>query len=315
MPQSRALRLGLRVLQIAVILACFLYIGQLLARNVESLRAHEFHLRWPPLLASLPLGLLYLLGRAYVWHRIVQRVIGPHPLRTNLLSWMASLAGKYLPGKVFLLLGRVYFYRRHGAATARVSLGFLLEACCSALATLAVFALAAAYQSDRSAITLLPGLAAVAVGLLVVTHPAVLRGLLGLALRIARQPPMDVDLRWSDVAAWSGLIALDWCVLGAGFYLMLGSVIDVPLSLYPFLTGSFALAGVVGVLALFAPSGIGVREGVLAFTLAQVLPEGVAAVAALLSRIWITLAEALCAGAALWVSRDVLRGEALPAAE
>ena len=74
----------------------------------------------------------------------------------------------------------------------------------------------------------------------------------------------------------------------------------MPFELYLYLTGAFSVAGVIGVLAVFAPSGIGcVREGVMAFVLTGVLPAGVAALGALLARLWITVAEALCSGVAL----------------
>ena len=93
-----------------------MYIGLTIARNSESLRQTEFDLRPLPLLISFPLAIAYLFGRAFIWHLIVRRIIGPHPLSIDLLSWLSSLAGKYLPGKVFLLLGRIYVYRDRGAS-------------------------------------------------------------------------------------------------------------------------------------------------------------------------------------------------------
>jgi len=47
--------------------------------------------------------------------------------------------------------------------------------------------------------------------------------------------------------------------------------------------------------------------------LSAVLPAGVAAVAAIVTRVWITLAEALCAGIALVAARAV--GAGLPPPE
>lgn len=307
MNRQRAAHLLLQTLKYAVIAACFLYIGKLIWSNLDNLKAHEFRLRPLPLIASFPLGVAYLFARGLVWHLIVRRMIGRYPLRLDLLSWMSSLAGKYLPGKVFLLFGRIYLYRGQGASASQVSVAFLMEACCSALATLAVFGIAAVQQQTGSLAALGPAMAVVAAGLIVVTHPAVLRLGINTARRMAKRPAIEFQLRWRDVLYWTLLIVLAWLVLGAGFFLLLWSFIDLPVSLYLYVTGAFAVAGVIGVLALFAPSGIGVREGVMTFVLAQVISEGLAATAAILSRIWITAAEALCAAVALLMVRNTAR--------
>jgi uncharacterized membrane protein YbhN (UPF0104 family) len=312
MANKRALKILLLVAKVAVIAACFVYIFLVIWRNLANLRQTEFTFRLLPLIASFPFAVGYLLGRGLIWHLVVRRMIGRFPLHADLLSWMSSLLGKYLPGKVFLLFGRVYFYRGSGATTGQVSLCFLIEACCSGLATLAIFGAAAAWQRTAALGVLRPLMAAVAVVLLIATHPTVLRAGINAGLRLARRPEVEIRLRWRDVLGWTLLLSANWLVLGAGFYLLLRAIIDVPPTLYMFVTGAFAVAGIVGVLVLFAPSGIGVREGVMTFVLSAVLPAGVAAVAAILARIWMTLTEALCSGIALLLVRGASFREPRP---
>lgn len=174
-----------------------------------------------------------------------------------------------------------------------------MEACCSSLGSLAVFGLALLWHQQTTVGRLTPLLGLVALGLLIATHPRVLRWGLALAMRMARRPALEVRLAWLDVLGWTVLMALNYLLLGAGFHLLLYAIADVPIELCLFISGAFAVAGVAGVLALFAPSGIGVREGVMTLVLSAVMSPGMAAVAALLSRVWITLAEGLCAGLAL----------------
>jgi uncharacterized membrane protein YbhN (UPF0104 family) len=57
------------------------------------------------------------------------------------------------------------------------------------------------------------------------------------------------------------------------------------------LTGTYAIAGVAGILAVFAPSGLGVREGVLLLLLRTQIDEGASAFFVVLLRLWITCAE------------------------
>jgi uncharacterized membrane protein YbhN (UPF0104 family) len=303
MNRQRAYGFVVRVLKYAVIAACFYYVIALLWNNYDRLATHEYRLRWLPLVVSFPLAIVYLLVRGYVWHLIVRRMVGRYPLRHDLTSWMSSLVGKYLPGKVFLLFGRIYLYRGHGASATHVGAAFLVEACCSTLAMLTVFGVAAVHQQTNSLIALWPAMMGVAGALIVMTHPAVLRFGINTARRLLRKPPIELQLAWRNVLVWTFLICLGWLVLGAGFYLLLWSLVDLPGSLYLYVTGAFAVAGVIGVLVLFAPSGIGVREGVMTFVLSQVMTSELAAAAAIVSRIWITLAEALCAGTAILMIR------------
>ncbi len=304
----RGRRIVLGLVKILAVLACFGFLAVMLVRNIDDMRGRAITLRPVPLLVSLPFAVAYLVSRALIWHFLVQRGIVRFPLRLNVLSWMVSLLGKYVPGKVFLLLGRVYFYRNHGAPATAISACFLVEACCGALVAMALFAIALLGRGDPSTVTYLPILVVAAAALTVFTHPRVLRGILNVALRWARQPDVEIRLRWRDVLATLLMMTGNWLVLGAGFYFLLNSLIDVSAAQYLFVTASFAVAGIIGVLALFAPSGLGVREGVLAFLLATVLPAGVAAVAAIIARVWMTLAEALCAGVALLLVRRLGTG-------
>jgi uncharacterized membrane protein YbhN (UPF0104 family) len=57
------------------------------------------------------------------------------------------------------------------------------------------------------------------------------------------------------------------------------------------LTGALALASTLGVLAVFAPGGLGVREGVLVYLLSHIMPEGVSVVLSILTRLWMTVIE------------------------
>ena len=73
----------------------------------------------------------------------------------------------------------------------------------------------------------------------------------------------------------------------------------MPLSLLPVLAGIVNVSATVGFLVLIAPSGLGVREGVLAFLLSLYLPAPVAVTISLASRVWLTLAELMGLGFSL----------------
>ncbi len=70
------------------------------------------------------------------------------------------------------------------------------------------------------------------------------------------------------------------------------AVTNVTAAAFPEITAGFAVAFVAGMVVFFVPSGIGVREGVLAAATASVFAGGGVALAwALLARLWQTALE------------------------
>jgi len=104
-----------------------------------------------------------------------------------------------------------------------------------------------------------------------------------------------IDLTYRQVLGFVGLYVGLWVLFGLAFFLFARRLTPLGWIRYLPVTGVYALAWVIGMVSVFAPAGIGVREGVLSILLAQYLPEPTAIVAALLSRLWITLAELVCA--------------------
>ena len=62
----------------------------------------------------------------------------------------------------------------------------------------------------------------------------------------------------------------------------------------PGICGVFALSHVAGIVVMFAPGGLGVREGALAVQLQKLVPGGVAGALAIGVRLWFTIAELAC---------------------
>jgi uncharacterized membrane protein YbhN (UPF0104 family) len=57
------------------------------------------------------------------------------------------------------------------------------------------------------------------------------------------------------------------------------------------LLGGYAISWMTGFLVLVSPAGLGVREGVFTLILKTVVPEPLAIIAALVTRVWMTLGE------------------------
>ncbi|NPV09982.1 MAG: hypothetical protein HPY83_18715, partial [Anaerolineae bacterium] len=88
-----------------------------------------------------------------------------------------------------------------------------------------------------------------------------------------------------------------WLWVGATFWALGRGLGAQPGSLFAW-ASAFSASYVAGYLSLLTPSGLGVREGVLALLLAGVAGHGMAGIAALGGRLWLSLAELLMASLA-----------------
>src|SRR5262249_57144658 len=87
-----------------------------------------------------------------------------------------------------------------------------------------------------------------------------------------------------------------WLLLGASFWLCARGLVAVPASDLALYMGAFAVAWLAGLLAIYAPGGLGVREAVLVALLHWRIRAADALVVAAASRLMLILADVLLAG-------------------
>jgi hypothetical protein len=95
------------------------------------------------------------------------------------------------------------------------------------------------------------------------------------------------------------LYALDWALQGACCFVLINSFYPLPLSTLPILLGGYAMSWMLGFLVLIAPAGLGIREGIYTIILRTVMPEPIAIISALVTRVWMTISEIMMAGVSL----------------
>lgn len=292
-------RTGLRILQWVVTVVVTVFIFQRLGVGIEGLRGLDPAVLRPDPLpfvgASLVLGLGYL-GSALLWGRMVEELGGPSlGAFTSLRIYMVSNLGRYVPGKLWQIAGVAILARRVGVSPA-ISAGAAILGQGVALAGASVVgALAFAGAQGRVRWVGLALLAGVLLFLVVTGVPALFRRIVALAYRLVREaPPPGLDSRRTFGIRWLGLYAVNWAVYALAFWGLARSLrLDIhPLEAAP----AFAAAYVLGYAALFAPAGVGIREGFLVAFLQPVVGTG-ALVLALVARVWTTLVEVVPAAA------------------
>jgi glycosyltransferase 2 family protein len=205
--------------------------------------------------------------------------------------WTVSSLGKYVPGKVWAVAGMAMLARQEGVngwtATASAILLQALAvgtgACVAAISGTA--ALESAHPGATTALAICAGLAAAGVALLM--SPRVLTRALRFAISDAEpRAPRSAPVLFGVVA---NLIA--WIGYGVSLWLLARAVLPQSALTVPIAIGAFTVSYLAGLLVLFAPGGLGVREGVFIVVLQAPLGLAGATALAVASRLLLTVTE------------------------
>ena len=207
--------------------------------------------------------------------------------------------GRYLPGKVWQVLGMVYLCGQENIPKAKSATSIVIAQAVSILSAfflMGFYALFASVENFPQVTYLL--FLFIPLGLVAI-HPSVLQWVINKSLKKLRREPIVLNIKFSDMVSLFVFYLVGWGVYGTAFYFFINSVHDLSAALIPAIICIFATAYTLGLLFFLIPGGLGIREGLLATLLSTYIPLPIATVIALLSRIWFTAAELVCLGFAL----------------
>lgn len=285
------LRLTAQALIIGVV---FFFLGRKIYTDWPQIVEYPWVFNIPWLVLSIfLLGGLYM-GHAAGWLIILKRFGYGVPRLPGLYVWYKSLLARYVPGNVLMVVGRVMMIEPYGVPK-RISLTSIAYEQ-ALIATSAATAIAVAlpfwpklqnYSSLIWLVLLVPPLALAAL------HPAVIGRAGNWVFRKLGRETVEEFLPFLDIVWIFFFYALTWVVAGLGLFSMARAVTpNIGLADLPIVIASAPLAWLTSVLFFISPSGLGVREGVYAFTLDFAFESaGVASAFAILIRFWQTLVE------------------------
>jgi uncharacterized membrane protein YbhN (UPF0104 family) len=271
--------------------------------NINSLKNFDFQINYVYLSVSFIILIFYILNQFFLWYYITIQNKCSIDLRTTVLSRNYSSFGKYVPGKVYGYAMLMYAYAKANQSKTLVSFSMFLELLVSVLASAFIFLLSLffidiqEFQKYRI-ITLI-----LLLFFFILLNPKILNYFTDWFLKVAKREPVKWALSYSQLIKIILLYILNFLLFGVAFILFIRSIYSVSFSNYLFITGTTAAAGLIGLFAIFVPAGLGVREGVLVFTLSFVMPPAIAGIIALTSRLWMTFAEIFLFGLILGISK------------
>ncbi len=293
----------LTLAQTAGIGLIFYFIITHIARHAYQLQEIRFQWRAGALLLSVILKMIYSVNLTLIWWYITKKNHCPLPAARSTVYWVLSMAGKYIPSKVFLYAGRLYFYKKEDRPAAQVTFSLYLEIFCAMLAAVFVYLLSTLIVTIDVLEPFKPMIFLSLLVLMIIIHPKFSGPLMNWILRLTGKTKIPVTMNYYEILSVTFLYMLNYAFLGLALFFFIRSFYPLSANQIPYITGANALAGVLGMLAFFTPSGLGVRDGVLAFTLAAILPGAVAGLIALTTRLWLSVIDLILFALALMAAK------------
>jgi len=281
-----------RILQVILIAVIFYFLARNLYVNWNKIVEYDWRINYYFLAFSWFLsvggGFLIALG----WNLILRVLGGRLNYKRALKIFFITDLAKYIPGKVWTMVGKVYMCKEEGVPVSVTSTSVVIQPLIQVISGLLIFFLSLPFWTKTSNFinNLYFFFPLIPIGLLFL-HPAIMTKPLNFVLRKLKQKPIEINIKYRDILLilllWCGL----WVLTGVTYYFLIISVHPFPLSNLPVTIGIFAIAGVSQFLT---PSGIGVLEGMLTVLLGLYFPLPVAILIALLARVWKTISELIC---------------------
>ncbi len=273
------------------------FLIRFLYKNWQEVASFDFTFDYLYLVVSFILLFCYFVLRVYAWKLVLTKMGVFLSMRKSVRVSFLSMMGRYLPGKVWLVIGKVYLSGKEGVPGPVAFTSVVIEIVLEIVASVFLFFAYLLLRTEQVLLSqkLLYLLALILAAGIVSLHPKVFYRTINFILRLLKRETIDQIVRYRDIVQLFLLYSIVILLQGVAFYFFVNALCYVPLKDLLGLTVSLAVAGALGTLSFFAPGGLGVREGILALMLTSYVVSPVAVLISLLARLWVSLGEVVCA--------------------
>jgi uncharacterized membrane protein YbhN (UPF0104 family) len=289
-----------RILTVALVCVIFFFLIRSLIANWAQIPFTELRFNTPYLIISFLCLAIYFSLLTRGWSSIVAELGSKVPYGRAFWIVSTSQIAKYIPGGIWYTVGRVYLARTEKVKEEIGLLSVVFETFLLMLTNLIIFLISInfirgeAYLSPFMSITFI-------VVILILLYPPLLNKLLNLGLRMLKKPTVKLHARYLSILNISTYFFALWIAQIAGYFFLINSIYQVGIWQLPNLATAYTLSWITGFIVLFAPGGLGVREGMMTLLLSIILPLPLAIAISFITRVWITIFEVLVFFAGLLV--------------
>jgi uncharacterized membrane protein YbhN (UPF0104 family) len=254
---------------------------------------------------------------ALLWYNLTKVHSLALPFKQTLATWCFSLIGKYGLTSVGMTVLRTVAYHRIGKTPfSQVVLCSYMESVLSVVSGMimaAGLALILAVPAHIWPFRLSSWFLIVAV--LPLLFPKFISGLMKRVFGFLGQPVPQIRLTFSQFVTFLLAYCMAWLIPGTSLFCLLRSISSVPPSRWLDACLAYTVGGILGMAAVFAPAGLGVREGGIIMFLSTWLEAASSIIASVMSRFVATVTEAAAILAGWWFDKSLQHFWGAPDAE
>lgn len=274
--------------------------------EVVSEDLSRFHVWWlVPTTIFLCLAFLMLVE---TWRLVLKGTGASLSFSAACKVYFGSNMGKYLPGKIWQILGMVYLAEKRGISRVRSFTSSVVSQFFGVFSGLLV---GMAFLVPAGRTTFLGSAIwfwAVLVLFVIIcgvflSQPALLQRVMNRLLLLLHKEPVEFRFDSSGLLLYILLYGVSWILFGVAFFFFSMGAVNPEIDFLWPATAGFSIATVCGFLAIIVPGGLGVREGILVLLLSGFLPSHLATLLALSYRLWFTVVEVILFGASFLIRR------------
>ncbi len=296
------------ILKIALTSVVLYFLGKQVSEHWDAIGEYDYSIiNYGYLSLSVLCALAALVLMALGWRMIIRHF--GHSVTVGeafKISYLSNL-GRYIPGKVWQVMGILYLTGQKGIPAETSGASFIVWQLFTIPAAFLAFVLSVQLEPSimisqiaflGETTTHLVTALVVMVCAVLLLYPKPILGLINVVLRRFSRPEVTFSMDKSVALQVFVVYFVVWIVYGAAFWLFMLAIAGETAPGLVASIGIFAIAYQIGYLFLFAPGGFGPREAVMATLLAGFLGP-VALLAAGLARLWSILIEVIAALVAL----------------
>lgn len=284
-------------------------IAKNLFSNWDKLGELGFQPDYTYLFISLIVLLLAWIATVWSLQRIFAALDYDIPFSDVYTIYFRSIAGKYLPGKLWQIAGSTYLAAKRGIPEGISVTSFVMGQAYWILSGMVLIGCGAAVGLFKDSTgflstlkwTFIPAI----IGIIIVAiKPKYMEAPMNWMLQLLKREKVDIDISFRVSIKILAYYLVCWSIFGLAFWFFVSSLTPVSFDRYLILTAVFSAAIIIGFLSLFAPGGIGVREGILILllTYANDFQVPLPSIIALGFRLVMTISEIISFGLT-WVIR------------
>ncbi len=270
-----------------IVLLIFAYLLRNIVVNWQQIKSFTWEINAIPLIASFLLFASTQLFAVWVWRQLLLTFGHRLEFKKLFVIWWLSAMGRYLPGKVWQLVGLAVLGEKEGVPAEVTTAASIMS---QALAVLAGAVISVPILATKGQNFLVSSVVFVLV-LAVMIYPPIFRKWVNFAGKKFRGIEIPVYLDMLQIGRFLLLYGVIWVGYGLGFALFVAGLTGS--KIFAIYVSIYAFSYIVGLLAIFVPGGFGVREGLMTMFLSGQFGEGVASAISVAARLWVTLVEVL----------------------